>query len=98
MAARSCVCLPQVVLYAKRGVTGRNKGASKQEYDLSDPELPSLIEPDLWLQLQEDVELLEVGGQMGRGGGEGAVCVLVPGRLWRLAAAGRSAFKEEVGS
>ncbi|PNW87891.1 hypothetical protein CHLRE_01g006150v5 [Chlamydomonas reinhardtii] len=49
----------KVVLYEKRGQAGRAKGASKSEYELSDPELRQLIEPDLWEQLQEDVELLE---------------------------------------
>eukprot|EP00198_Chlamydomonas_reinhardtii_P012781 XP_001702118.1 peptide-chain release factor [Chlamydomonas reinhardtii] len=57
----------KVVLYEKRGQAGRAKGASKSEYELSDPELRQLIEPDLWEQLQEDVELLEVGEEHGVG-------------------------------
>lgn len=52
----------KVVLYEKRGLKGRSKGATKAEYDMDDPELPQLIEADLWEQLQEDVELLEVLG------------------------------------
>ncbi|KXZ46475.1 hypothetical protein GPECTOR_43g911 [Gonium pectorale] len=52
----------KVVLYEKRGQAGRSKGATKTEYDLSDPDLPGLIETDLWEQLQEDAELLEVLG------------------------------------
>lgn len=43
---------PQVVLYEKRGLKGRSKGATKAEYDMDDPELPQLIEADLWEQLQ----------------------------------------------
>ncbi len=53
-------------MYEKRGAAGRARGAAKAEYDLSDPELPSLMEPDLWEQLQEDVELLQVRGGGGR--------------------------------
>ncbi len=65
------------MLYEKRGQAGRAKGATKSEYDLSDPELRSLIEPDLWEQLQEDVELLEVGeGLAGGGSWRGG------GRIW----------------
>ncbi|GLI60750.1 hypothetical protein VaNZ11_002980 [Volvox africanus] len=52
----------KVVLYEKRGQAGRSKGATKAEYDLDDPDLKDLIETDLWEQLQEDVELLEVLG------------------------------------
>lgn len=47
----------RVLLYTKGG---RGKGATSTEYDLSDPSLQELIEPDLWEQLQEEVELLEV--------------------------------------
>jgi hypothetical protein len=61
-----------VLLYTKGG---RGKGASSSAYDLSDPQLQSLIEADLWEQLQEEVELLEVrsagGGGEGGDGGEG---------------------------
>lgn len=49
----------RVLLYSKGG---RGKGASASEYDLSDPQLQQLIEGDLWEQLQEEVELLEVRG------------------------------------
>ncbi|GIL80976.1 hypothetical protein Vretimale_9288 [Volvox reticuliferus] len=52
----------KVVLYEKRGQAGRSKGATKTEYDLDDPDLKDLVEADLWEQLQEDVELLEVLG------------------------------------
>ncbi|KAG2490076.1 hypothetical protein HYH03_011541 [Edaphochlamys debaryana] len=52
----------KVVMYEKSGAAGRAKGARRSEYALTDPELPSLMEPDLWEQLQEDVELLEVLG------------------------------------
>jgi hypothetical protein len=48
----------RVLLYTKGG---RGKGATASAYDLSDPQLQGLIEPDLWEQLQEEVELLEVG-------------------------------------
>jgi peptide chain release factor 3 len=47
----------KVYLYTKGG---RGKGAARSEYDLTDPSLEGLIEPDLWEQLQEEVELLEV--------------------------------------
>lgn len=47
----------QVHLY-KKGLRG--KAASKAAYSLDDPELPGLLDADLWEQLQEDVELLEV--------------------------------------
>lgn len=49
----------KVHLYTKKG---RGKGADRTEYDYNDPELPKLIEAELWEQLQEDVELLEVCG------------------------------------
>jgi len=52
----------KVVLYERKGSSGRSKGATKKEYDLQDPELKELIEPDLLEQLHEDVELLEVLG------------------------------------
>jgi peptide subunit release factor RF-3 len=51
----------RVLLYTKGG---RGKGASSTEYELSDPQLQGLIEPDLWEQLQEEVELLEVGSSV----------------------------------
>jgi hypothetical protein len=44
-------------LYTKGG---RGKGASASEFELSDPQLSTLIEPDLLEQLHEEVELLEV--------------------------------------
>jgi hypothetical protein len=47
-----------VLLYTKGG---RGKGATASAYSLTDPQLQGLIEPDLWEQLQEEVELLEVG-------------------------------------
>ncbi|GBF94326.1 peptide chain release factor [Raphidocelis subcapitata] len=47
----------QVLLY-KKGLRG--KAATKEAYDLGDPELEGLIEPDLLEQLREDVELLEL--------------------------------------
>ncbi|GFR44773.1 hypothetical protein Agub_g6105 [Astrephomene gubernaculifera] len=53
----------KVILYEKRGQAGRSRGASvKAAYDLDDPELPGLVEGDLWEQLREEVELLEVLG------------------------------------
>lgn len=48
-----------VTLY-QRSNAGNRKGATKKEYSIDDPELKTLIEPDLWDQLLEDVELLEV--------------------------------------
>jgi peptide chain release factor 3 len=47
----------KVHVYTK-GAKGR--GALSSEYALSDPTLQALVEPDLWEQLQEEVELLEV--------------------------------------
>lgn len=47
----------RVLLYTKGG---RGKGASASEYELSDPQLSDLIDPDLLEQLHEEVELLEV--------------------------------------
>jgi hypothetical protein len=38
------------------------QGVAGQRYKLGSPELSELIEPDLLEQLNEDVELLEVGG------------------------------------
>lgn len=49
----------QVLLY-KKGLRG--KAASKEAFALDDPELEALIEADLYEQLMEDVELLEVLG------------------------------------
>ena len=49
-----------MILYERAGAARARKGAgSKREYPLDDPELRALIEPDLWEQLQEDVELLQ---------------------------------------
>jgi len=42
----------------------RGKAGSKAAYDLADPALKELIDPDLYEQLQEEVELLEVGAQL----------------------------------
>ncbi|KIZ00365.1 peptide chain release factor 3 [Monoraphidium neglectum] len=49
----------KVILY-KKGLRGR--AATKETYDISDPELAGLVEGDLYEQLLEDVELLEVLG------------------------------------
>ncbi|KAL6747846.1 peptide-chain release factor [Haematococcus lacustris] len=49
----------KVVLF-ERGARG--KGAVGREYELSDPALHSLIEPDLRAQLEEELELLQVLG------------------------------------
>lgn len=49
-----------MVLFEKRGREGRAKGATQTEYDLDDPALKGLIEADLYEQLMEEVELLQV--------------------------------------
>jgi hypothetical protein len=38
----------------------QRQAAAQHEYDLSDPALGAIIEPDLMEQLHEDLELLEV--------------------------------------
>lgn len=58
-----------MVLYERKG---KARGRAGREYDLTDPELTALIEPDLMEQLQEDIELLEVGV---------AVCARLTGQL-----------------
>eukprot|EP00775_Hariotina_reticulata_P002359 gene2359-2665_t len=50
----------KVFLFSK-GLKG--KAGSKTEYNLADPALQELLEPDLYEQLQEEVELLEVLGE-----------------------------------
>eukprot|EP00879_Flechtneria_rotunda_P013063 GHRR01013643.1.p1 GENE.GHRR01013643.1~~GHRR01013643.1.p1 ORF type:complete len:602 (+),score=167.68 GHRR01013643.1:1048-2853(+) len=50
----------KVLLYTKGG---RGKGATGIQYDLDDPALQDLIEADLYEQLQEEVELLQVLGE-----------------------------------
>mmetsp|Transcript_23531 Transcript_23531/g.61232 ORF Transcript_23531/g.61232 Transcript_23531/m.61232 type:complete len:647 (-) Transcript_23531:564-2504(-) len=49
----------KVVTYERRG---KGQAAVQKEYELSDPALQSIIEPDLLEQLHEDLELLEVLG------------------------------------
>lgn len=48
-----------MILY-KKGLRG--KAATKEAYNIGDAELSNLIEPDLYEQLMEDVELLDVSG------------------------------------
>lgn len=55
----------------QRSRQGNRKGATKQEYAVTDPELKELIEPDLFDQLFEDIELLEVR-ERGAGASSGA--------------------------
>ncbi len=50
----------EVLLYT-RGIKG--KGATSTRYALDDPQLSTLIEPELYEQLMDDVELLEVSRQ-----------------------------------
>jgi len=50
----------KVYLFDKTGNTGRSKGAKSNEYDFDDPVLIDLIEEDLYLQLRDEVELLDM--------------------------------------
>lgn len=54
----------EVHLFAKSGSEGRNKGARSTVYRYDDPELASLIEAEEYAQLLEDMELLEVMGDL----------------------------------
>ncbi len=54
-----------VVLYSK-AARGHGARAGVERLSLNDPALAELLEPDLFEQLQEDVELLEVCEGSGR--------------------------------
>jgi peptide chain release factor 3 len=50
----------KVYIFDKTGNTGRSKGAKSNEYDFDDPVLIDLIEEDLYLQLRDEAELLDM--------------------------------------
>lgn len=53
----------EVHLFEKTGAEGRNKGAKFSVYKWGDPQLESLIEADLFAQVSEEIELMELMGE-----------------------------------